>query len=215
MTLDERSSLQPDAAATLSLHIPKARPAWGLLFQSGAFVACTVGVTLHALLREGFGLSEEELVPIDVFLLEGAPVDFPETAVVPNEARLALAAGLPGIAGLAMKKGSAVGALRAGITHTRNASTAPSPGGVNLFLYSLALPLLAGRFLQRGVVIDAARFVQYSRFAPNDPCILNARSLTALEAAAILSTRSATTKIFLQADLVDDTDARTAQLCRR
>lgn len=162
-----------------SLHIPEASPAWGLILQSGAVVACTVGIPLNALLHEGLGLNEEQLRPVDALLLDGMPVDEPEKAIVPDGARLALAAGLPGIAGLAMKSGSAVRALRSGITHPGRKNPDPRPGTVLLSLYSLALPLLAEHFLSRGVVVDASQLIRYARFAPDDQCLLGGKALFA------------------------------------
>lgn len=167
------------AGAPLALHIPEANPAWGLILQSGATVACTVGIPLAELLRGELGLDEKQLRPVDALLLDGMPVDEPETAVVPDRARVALAAGLPGIAGLAMKSGSAVRALRSGITRTGRETPDPRSGAILLSLYSLVLPLLAGHFLQRGVIVEAAQILRYARFAPDDRCLLGETTLLA------------------------------------
>lgn len=166
-------------SAALTLRIPEANPAWGLILQSGASIACTVGIPLAALLRGELGLSAEQLRPVDALLLDGMPVDEPESTVVPDGSRVALAAGLPGIAGLAMKSGSAVRGLRSGITHTGHERPNPRPGTILLSLYSLVLPLLAGHFLQRGIVVEAAQLIRYARFAPDDTCLLGERTLLA------------------------------------
>lgn len=163
---------------TVPLHIPDASPAWKLLLQSGVGIACTVGIPFMHLLRDELGLDEEQLRPIDAFLLDGMPVDEPETAVVPAGARIALAAGLPGIAGLAMKSNSAVRALRTGITHTAGALVCPRPGVVLLSLYSLVLPLLGAHILRRGVLVDPARILRYARFAPEDRAEVNGTALS-------------------------------------
>lgn len=161
------------------LRIQEAHPAWSLILQSGARIACTVGIPLAKLLRSGLGLCTEQLRPVDALLLDGMPVDEPETTIVPDGARVALAAGLPGIAGLAMKSGSAVKALRSGITHTRGGTPDPRPGAILLSLYSLVLPLLAGHFLQRGILVEAAQVLRYARFAPDDRCLLGKKALLA------------------------------------
>lgn len=189
----------PPAGAAISLHIPHANPAWGLILQSGGSIACTVGISLAALLRTELGLGEDQLRPVDAFLLDGMPVDEPETTVVPDGARIALAAGLPGIAGLALKSGSAVRALRAGITHRENELPHPRPGTILLSLYSLVLPLLAGHFLQRGVTVDAAQILRYARFAPDDPCRFRDETLFARDLARALADIPATTRLFLTA----------------
>lgn len=161
---------------TVSLHIPDANPAWKLLLQSGVGMACTVGIPFLSLLREELGLSDDQLRPVDALLLDGMPVDEPAAAIVPDGARVALAAGLPGIAGLAMKSGSAVRALRSGITHTGSEAPHPRPGTIILSLYSLVLPLLGGHILRRGVMVEPLQLLRYARFAPDDRAELEGRA---------------------------------------
>lgn len=168
---------------TVPLHLPNANPAWRLLLQSGVGIACTVGIPLASLLRDELGLSDDQLRPVDALLLNGMPVDEPETAIVPDGARVALAAGLPGIAGLAMKSGSAVRALRSGITHTGNEAPLPRPGTILLSLYSLVLPLLGGHVLRRGVLVKPSQLMRYARFAPDDQAELNGHDNSAGERA--------------------------------
>jgi len=157
------------------LHIPDASPAWNLILQSGACMPMTVGIPLHLLLRQELELSEKQLRHVDALIMNGMPVD-DQSTIVPDNARLALAAGLPGIAGLAMKQGSAVRALRGGITHAPGGKANPCVGTICLSLYSLVLPLLAGHFLRRGIIVEAAQILRYLRFAPNDRYVLdNAR----------------------------------------
>jgi len=155
------------------LHIPEASPSWGLILQSGVRIASTVGIPLHLLLRRELELTEDQLRSVDVLIMDGMPVDDQKKTIVPDRARLALAAGLPGIAGLAVKQGSAVRALRAGITHTPGGDPHPRSGTICLSLYSLVLPLLAGHFLRRGVMVEAAQVLRYVHFAPADRCLLD------------------------------------------
>ena len=183
-----------------TLRIPRAAPAWRLLFQSGTGIACTVGIPLRRFLREELELSGNQLKTVDVFLLNGMPVDDPDTALVGDGARLALASGLPGIAGLAMKQGSAVASLRAGITHTdADAAPNPRPGRITLFLYSLTLPLLAGHFLARGVFARAEQIARYSRFAPEDACFLDETAARAAELPGLLAHLPPETELLLKA----------------
>ncbi|MDR2892717.1 MAG: hypothetical protein LBV80_06500 [Deltaproteobacteria bacterium] len=156
----------------ITIEIPHANPAWKLIMQSGARLDCTVGITLSELLRHELALSDEQLAPVDTLILDGMPVDEPEKTVVPDNSRLALACALPGIAGLAMKKGSAVRGLRYHITHGLDESSAPHSGWISLFLYSLTLPQLAGHFLTRGIIVGADQIIRYARFAPEDRCHL-------------------------------------------
>jgi len=184
-------------SAMTRLHIPAASSAWSLILQAGVFVACTVGTPLSTLLRKGLGLDEAQLRPIDALILDGMPVDDPENAVAPDGARLALAAGLPGIAGLAMKSGSAVRALRAGITHTHGLEANPRPGAILLSLYSLAIPILAGHFLQRGIMAKAAQVLRYARFAPGDHCLFGNAPLTVRDLPQVLSQMPGNGLLFL------------------
>lgn len=167
---------QPEAH---TLRIPQADPAWKLIMQSGAVIKCTVGIRLDLMLRREFGLSDEQIAPVDSIILDGMPVDEPENTVVPGFSRLALASGLPGIAGLSMKKGSAVRGLRSGITYSRTIDEMPVPGEITLSLYSLTLPQLAGHFLARGVWIDPEQLKRYCRFAPEDDVLLDGTPLQA------------------------------------
>ena len=157
----------------ITIRIESAAQSWGLIMQSGVGVHCMVGIPLKKLLHEEFGLTPEQTGHIDVMLLDGKPVDAPETAIAPHGARLALAAGLPGIAGLAMKSGSALRGLRPGITFRADdgEAFAPGPGKVELALFSLALTLLAGHFLARGVILCAEQFVRYASRIKNEPCL--------------------------------------------
>jgi len=157
----------------LSVTIESAGQGWGLIMQSGVIVPCTVGIPLKTLLREEFGLTPEQTGRIDVMLLNGKPVDTPETVIVPHGARLALAAGLPGIAGLSMKIGSAVRGLRPSITFRKDETetATPSPGEVELALFSIALGLLAEHFLARGVILRAKQFASYARRAKDEYCL--------------------------------------------
>lgn len=169
------------------ITVDKAGSSWTLLMQSGVTVECRVGVTAAELLSGEFAVPAEILARIDAILVDGQPVDDLDRAIVPDGARLALAAGLPGIAGLAMKRGSAVRALRGGITHMGSGTVArPGPGRIVLSLYSLALQMLGAHFLRRGVLVAAGQFERYAGFAPDDVCRFAGETMPAGELAARL-----------------------------
>ncbi len=179
---------------THALRLDQASPAWGLIMQAGVGLDCTIGVPLSTLLQNELGLSPEQIGRLDVTLLDGQPVDDRNKALVENGSRLALAAGLPGIAGLAMKSGSAVRALRGGITHRATAATgaagippSPRPGRITLALFSLALSMLAAHFLARGVLASPMQIIRYAALSPNDPCSLNDEDLVARDLTARLA----------------------------
>ena len=191
-----------DPKSPIPLHLPEAAPSWGLILQSGVRVPCTVGIPLSLLLRRELQLSEELLWPVETLLLDGSPVDEPDTAIVPDGARLALAAGLPGIAGLAMKSGSAVRALRGSITRkNQDAPVGPTPGSIILSLYSLVLPILAPHFLKRGVIVSVEQLRRYSRFA-QAPCgILSEHTMPLEDVFALPAASAPEASFFLTADM--------------
>lgn len=163
----------------MHIHIQNSSPGWELIMQSGVRLRGTVNIPLRQLLLEDLGVPPETLRRIDVLLLDGKPVDEPDKTRVPDDARLALAAGLPGVAGIAMKSGSAVRGLRPGITHRAGEdSDAPAPGEVELALYSLALPMLATHFLQRGVFVDAGRLLRYARLVDGGDCLCDGNAMS-------------------------------------
>jgi hypothetical protein len=168
-----------DNETTHRLSVTGGNSSWEILLQSGAIIPCVVNVPLTDMARNGFGLSDELLARIDVFFLDGKPVDNPESAIVGHGARLALAAGLPGIAGLAMKSGSPLRGLRPGITHSgsNSESAPPCPGHVELVLYSLTLPLLGGHFLRKGVLLPAGKLVGLLRESMLGDCALDEEPL--------------------------------------
>lgn len=166
------------APAMRRIHLENASASWGLLMQSGVDVSCTVGVPVADFLSEGLAIPDTSIAKIDAVFLDGMPVDDIAAAIVPDGARLALAAGLPGIAGLAMKRGSAVRALRGGITHVASAAANPMSGYVTLILYSLVIPMLAPLILRRGVIATFAQLCRYVRFAPEDVVFFEAGGMS-------------------------------------
>ena len=184
-----------------SLHISDAGSGWELIMQSGVAVPCMVGISLKRLLEEELALPADLLARIDVLLLDGKPVDKPEEAIVRNGIRLAMAAGLPGIAGLAMRSGSAVRGLRPGITHAQaddEPAPVPGPGCIELALFSLALPLLAPHFLARGVIVSAVKLSPYLRPALTRRCLLNGRETPPEAAAQLLAALDGETPVMLR-----------------
>jgi hypothetical protein len=190
-------------APPFRMAIESAAQGWGLVMQSGARVPCTVGIPLKTLLCEDFGLAPEQTGRIDVMLLDGRPVDAPEAAIVSHGARLALAAGLPGIAGLAMKSGSAVRGLRPGITFREVKVEANVPGEVELALFSLALSMLAGHFLARGVILRAEQLARYARRSGDETCLYCGQKRSVAEVLEELARLPKDTRVFLVAKLRD------------
>lgn len=164
-----------------SLYMPGAGSSWKLIMQSGVGIACLTGITLSRFLKDELGLNEKQLSLIDSTLLDGMPVDNPAQTYVPDLSRLALAAGLPGIAGLAMKMDSQVKGLRSSITHHAEVVMTPRPGHVFLSLYSLVLPKLAEHFLKRGVLVNRDQLLRYGQMWPETNCLFKDKAYTISE----------------------------------
>ena len=171
--------------------------------QSGVGLPVTVGLPLATFLSSELDLTERDQNLIEALLLDGMPVDDPATAVIEDGSRLALAAGLPGIAGLAMNKNSAVKALRGAITHKNREETRPRAGRVTLALYSLVLPALGGHFLKKGLFISPSQFQRYARFASDDLCIFDDRQASASDLAHELSAAQTPEDLFLTAIIAE------------
>lgn len=167
----------------LSVHLAKAGSGWGLVMQSGVRVACTVQTPLRDVLAKDFALTADQQKAIDVHMLDGKPVDDIAATLVPDGARLALAAGLPGVAGLAMKTGSPLRGMRPGITHLADEGPInPHQGSIFLALFSLALPLLAPSFLARGVGLSPKQFLRYARVCgAGDTCLFHGQEMLVRE----------------------------------
>ncbi|MDR1578545.1 MAG: hypothetical protein LBT86_10045 [Deltaproteobacteria bacterium] len=151
------------------LVIDQASPGWSLLSQSGVWVDCQVGQSLDSLLRQDFALKPLELERIETLILDGSAVDNPSQVVVKDGSRLALAAGVPGVVGLAMKKNSALRALRSSITRRpQELPKATQPGRVQLALYGLALDALGAHFLAKGFWVTFKQLARYVKFGSLD-----------------------------------------------
>jgi hypothetical protein len=145
-------------------------------------VDCQVDQSLDGLLREDFNLTSDDLRQIEAVILDGNSVDDPTSAVVRDGCRLALAAGLPGVAGMALKKNSPLKGLRNSITLREDQLPATSrPGRICLALYSLVLNTLGARFLRRGVWITRRQLTRYAAFNLTDQISSGQDRLTVAE----------------------------------
>lgn len=189
-----------------SLYVPGAGEGLGLLLQAGALVDCRVWIPLSELLEKELAIDASSLAQIDVFFLDGKPVDDPENALVPDGSRLALAGGLPGIAGLAMRRGSALAGLRPGITFIQEDAgpREPAPGRLEIALFSLALRLVSGHLLQRGILVNAGRLLPYLRPALMRSLSVDGREMGLDEGVALVSGLRKDSLVLVRADLAGE-----------
>ncbi|HWR03367.1 MAG TPA: hypothetical protein VN419_05050 [Humidesulfovibrio sp.] len=105
-----RNLLLKAPAAALEALTPLAR--------EGFAVEVTAGCSLRATLADDLGLGRECVeTRIQTVFMDGSPVDDIDADFARPGSVLALAGALPGVAGIAMQRGSRIGVYREGITH--------------------------------------------------------------------------------------------------
>lgn len=196
---------------TLPLHsifFPHVTHGFGLLFQGGVRIYCCTNVVLSRIFEDGLRLSKEQIKKLDVFFLDGKPVDEPEKAIVPTGSRLALAAGLPGIAGLAMRSGSPLAGLRPGITYMEQQSGTITPdvdGWIDLALFSLALGRLDAHFCKLGFVVSADRLSPMLRPSLGQLAVIDGKETSLDECRRLVANLPPGSFVKVQADFSKET----------
>lgn len=129
-----------------------------LLLQQGVNLAVTVELPLREVLVNGVGLPPDFVEQeVETVFLDGHPVDDIDAQYVHDGARISLASGLPGAAGIAMRRNSPYAALRGAITAgASQAERAPCPGTVAVRLFGMVMQKAADSLLARGVQAQAA-----------------------------------------------------------
>jgi len=132
------------------------------LAREGLDLSLPAGRSLRESLALDLGLCPDCVEErIQTVFLDGAPVDDIDADALKPSCTLALAGALPGVAGIAMRRGSPVGVYREGITHHAEASGSTS-GELSLTLKlfnSVAVECLA-KVLAHGVGVRAGRLAE-------------------------------------------------------
>ena len=123
------------------------------LIRAGFGMKAQTGCSVKQLLCDQLGLPEDYYDErIQTLFLNNKPVDDPETAIVKDNATLALSAAMPGLVGATFRKGGQYSWMRNSISHPDNAdTTAEASGWVTVKLFNLILKELGPFFLKRGV----------------------------------------------------------------
>lgn len=88
------------------------------LFREGVRISVSPGRTLRQTMVQDLGFCPECVEErVQTVFLDGSPVDDIDADQVTQDCTLALAGALPGVAGIAMRRGSPVGVFREGISH--------------------------------------------------------------------------------------------------
>jgi len=133
------------------------------LAREGFSVVARAGRSLRETLVNDFGLCPDCVEErIQTVFLDGSPVDDIDQDSARPGCTLALAAAMPGVAGIAMRRGSPVGVFREGVTHhaDADADNGEEPFALTLKLFnSVAVECLA-KVLAHGVSVRAARLAE-------------------------------------------------------
>lgn len=142
------------------------------LLREGVAVSLRPGLSLRQTMIQDLGFCPECVEErVQTVFLDGSPVDDIDADSASPGCTLALAGALPGVAGIAMRRGSPVGVFRKGITHDTGhaeaAQSAPSePLAVTLKLFnSVALECLTS-VLEQGVELRAGRLAELLKADP-------------------------------------------------
>jgi len=154
---------QLQKAATLSLEIAIDRTAsLFLLLQKGFFINACVGCSIKDFFLEQLGLSPGYIeARIQGIFLDGKPADDIDTAVVRDGARLTLSGTMPGLVGIALRRGP-LAVFRHSITHRETGDYCYSGEGyVQLKLLNLLMKDMGPDLLRKGIYINASELAHF------------------------------------------------------
>ncbi|QTA81406.1 Uncharacterized protein dnl_37410 [Desulfonema limicola] len=124
------------------------------VLQQGFKVSARFGCSLKSMLCDQFGITPEYLSDrIKTIFLNGKPVDDPETAIIYDNAVLALSAAMPGLVGATFRSQGPLSIFRSSITHRNKEekSEIPGKGMLTLKFFNLLVPEMGPAFLERGI----------------------------------------------------------------
>jgi len=138
------------------------------LLQKGFVLDVPVGCPVRALLRDGFGLTDEYIeARLQTVFLDGRPVDDIDRAFIRDGATLALAPAMPGLMGAMLRRGGFYAPMRSEITHRDDAAARGiGEGRITMKLFGMALRELGPKLLERGIEVDAGDLAQVVRELP-------------------------------------------------
>jgi len=131
------------------------------LLREGVLIDLSPGLSLRQTMIQDLGFCPECVEErVQTVFLDGSPVDDIDADSAAPGCTLALAGALPGVAGIAMRRGSPVGAFRQGITHVPTAAKGVEAFQVTLKLFnSVALECLPV-VLEQGIITTAQRLAE-------------------------------------------------------
>ena len=129
---------------------------WTHLTQSGVQVPALIGGSVMDFLTEQLGFDDNYIsTRVMTIFINGKPVDDLYSSTIPADARIALGAMAPGVAGLTMCRNNLLSGLRSGITYENAAQTPVEQGIVTLVLFNAIMADKGASSLAKGVTIPA------------------------------------------------------------
>lgn len=161
---------QLQGAATLSLKLAERKmESLFLLLQNGFFIEAFVGCTIKDFFLKQLGLSPDYAeVRIQGIFLDGKPADDIDTAVIRDGARLTVSGTMPGLVGIALRRGP-LAVFRHSITHRETGDyDYKGKGVIKLKLLNLLMKEMGPGLLRKGIYMDASELTDYLGKLPAD-----------------------------------------------
>jgi len=149
---NEQESLESDLFLVVR---PEVIPAFHEFLQRGVRVRAIIGSTIQSFLCETLELDPGYVErTIQTIFLNGKAVDTPASAVIPNDATIALSAAMPGLLGATLRKGSYYAGMRREISHADRDEVSSHEGTVLLKLFNLLPGDIGPLVLKKGVWVN-------------------------------------------------------------
>jgi len=130
-------------------------PLFFQLLGHGFYVNVQTGCSVKELVCNQLGIDEDYLEQrIKSIFLNGKVVDDVKSAIVPEDAAMALSGAMPGLVGAILRSGGFYAPMRSQISHQKDKPTSHLKNGrIILKLWNLVVKELGPTFLQRGIWI--------------------------------------------------------------
>jgi hypothetical protein len=147
-----KDRLKPDLTLIVRSEV---MPAFHELLQKGVLVGAPIGATIYSFLCDTLGLDPNYVErTIQTVFLNGKAVDDPASAVIPDNATIALSAAMPGLLGATLRKGGYYARMRGDISHVDQEKISPHEGRVLLKLFNVLPADIGHLILRRGVWVN-------------------------------------------------------------
>jgi hypothetical protein len=162
-------SMSIDRSVELQLA-PELLKIFFLMLQQGVEVEVETGCSVKRLLTEQFGISSDYIANrITTLFLNSKAVDNAATALVHDDAVLALSGAMPGLVGATMRSGGYYAAMRGAMTfHNESDVPVARRGKIKLKLFNLLLNELGPRVLLRGIILSRESLRKFFAMLPED-----------------------------------------------